>query len=287
MTVTDNTKAATRVFFPEGMFFPQVNYAPEDETGSGGEGDKAEQNVDPKRDLDDPAGDLYPDLKEGTGEGDDAIEEDGDKSKDKSKGDDKSEDDEDGDKSEDDENGDEDDDKSKDKEVDRTKVPGEKESYALEMPDGVELDTELLDGLAPILREKGFTHEEAQKLADVYIENQTKAAEKVAESWDTTVKDWTGKTKKDKEIGGDKLDESLANANAAIEKYGTKELRQALDNSGLGSHPEMIRLLSRVGTALKDDDVPRPGDGARTAAPNSNAETAEELYGGTTPSKRG
>lgn len=297
MTVTDNTKAGARVFFPEGMFFPQVMFDKDAETGSAAPVITTDDNTDntdeadPNRDIDNPAADMYPDLSNknkdkdkkanGADKGDD-DDDGGDDEDDADKGD---EDDADKGDDDDDEGGDDDKDADK-KDVDPDSVPDEKTGYSLTMPEGMELDKGLLDAITPSLRAKGFTHKEAQELTDTFIDVRTKEIEKANEDWDNTVTDWADQTKKDKEIGGKKFDETMKAAQSALKKYGTEELRAALDNSGMGSHPEVIRLLVRVGNAITDDDVPRSSGDTRTTAPNSNAETAEELYGETTPTKR-
>jgi hypothetical protein len=154
------------------------------------------------------------------------------------------------------------------------------------MPEGMEVDQDLLDEMSPIWKEKGFTHEEAQALTDKYIKNQMEKADNVASKWDETVSTWETNTRKDKEIGGDNLDASLKTAKETLSKYGTPELTAALDNSGMGSHPELIRLLVKVGNATTDDDIPTPGEGTRNTTPNTSEAAAEELYGDTTPMKK-
>lgn len=298
MIPKDNTAAGARAFFPEGPMWPQVAYAPFNELGMGGylplvsyapedggasggadggaEGgtDNAggdEGDADPHRDIDNPANDMYPDqapkADEGTSEGDDK-----DLEGDKADGDDGDE--ADGDKDDDGET-----------EVDLKSVP-EDGQYKLTMPEGLELDQSLLDEVSPIWKEKGFTHEEAQALTDKYIKNHTERAEKVADEWNDTVTKWGDQTKTDKEIGGDKFDASLKTAKSTLDRYGTPELRAALDNSGMGSHPELIRLLVKVGNATTDDDIPTPSEGTRNTTPNTSEAAAEELYGDTTPVKK-
>lgn len=283
MTVQDNTKAA-RVFFPEGQFMPRVAYAPDDGTGQGDEADAPKNDndtpVDPNKDIDDPASRMYPDM-------------DGDKPKDGADGkpadpdaevsdsdnpsdDDVDDDGKDGDDGDDDDKG----------AIDLTTVP-EDGKYKLTMPDGIEVDQGMLDKLSPIWREKGFTHEEAQAMTDMYIGQRTDEVERAAETQAEQVTSWEAEVAADKDIGGSNLDATLTSAKSALTRFGTPELTAVLESSGLGSNPEVIRLLANVGSQLKDDDIPTPNGGNERAEPNTDEARAERLYGATTPSKRG
>ncbi|MEC7472463.1 MAG: hypothetical protein VX946_03765 [Pseudomonadota bacterium] len=41
----------------------------------------------------------------------------------------------------------------------------------------------------------------------------------------------------------------------AIEKFGSPELRQVLNDSGLGNHPELVKFCHRIGKAISDDSL--------------------------------
>jgi hypothetical protein len=60
-----------------------------------------------------------------------------------------------------------------------------------------------------------------------------------------------------------------------IEKFGTEELRKALDTSKFGNYHELVRMMSRIGRAM-DSDKLVIGD-ANNKQPKS---LAERLYGG-------
>lgn len=150
------------------------------------------------------------------------------------------------------------DDKGKDDAA--NKVP-EDGKYSLTMPEGIELDSELLDALAPEFKEAGLTQAQAQKLADKFIETQQARAEKQGETWSATITKWADDAKADKEIGGDKWETSKADAQRAIKTLGTPELGAYLNASGGGNHPELIRLMAKVGAMLKEDNPAGGGDG--------------------------
>ena len=73
------------------------------------------------------------------------------------------------------------------------------------------------------------------------------------DSFSQLIEGWQKDSENDKEFGGEKFEENVATAKLAIEKYGTPELKQLLEDHGVGSHPEMIRFMWNAGKPLKED----------------------------------
>lgn len=129
---------------------------------------------------------------------------------------------------------------------DEPQVP---ESYEFAMPEGVELDTVAADEFSVIAKELKLDQETAQKVADVgakMVQRQIEAHAKMVEAWVEQVKT-------DKDIGGDKLDENLGVARKAMETFGSPELKDLLNSSGLGNHPAVIKAFFNAGKAISDD----------------------------------
>ena len=123
------------------------------------------------------------------------------------------------------------------------------ESYEFVMPEGVELDEKSAVEFSEIAKELKLPQEQAQKIVDLSakrVQGQVDAHRTLVEGWATSVKT-------DKEIGGDKLPESLAVAKKSLETFGTQELKNLLTTSGLGNHPEVVKLMYRVGKAISED----------------------------------
>lgn len=123
------------------------------------------------------------------------------------------------------------------------------EDYTFTMPEGVELDSTAADEFKAIAKELKLDQASAQKVADI----GAKMAQRQAESHVKLVETWVEQVKVDKEIGGDKLQENLAVAKKALETFGTPELRDVLNASGLGNHPEVIRAFYKAGKAISED----------------------------------
>lgn len=151
--------------------------------------------------------------------------------------------------------------------------PAVPEAYDLKMPEGVELDQAAAAEFTAIAKELKLDQAAAQKLADV----GAKMAQRQVEAHAKLVESWAEQVKTDSEIGGDKLAENLGVARKALEAFGTPELRDVLNATGLGNHPEVIRAFYKVGKAISEDrfvgGAPKSGaanDPAKTLFPNMN-----------------
>jgi hypothetical protein len=143
------------------------------------------------------------------------------------------------------------------------------ETYDLKMPEGVELDQAATTEFTAIAKELKLDQAAAQKLADI----GAKMAQRQADAHAQLVETWTEQVKTDKEIGGDKLAENLGVARKAIDTFGSPELKALLNSTGLGNHPEVVKLAFKVGKAISEDRFV-------TGAPKSNAsnDPAKKLF---------
>lgn len=137
--------------------------------------------------------------------------------------------------------------------TDQTQAPEPQvpEAYEFEMPDGVEVDKAAAADLSALAKELKLDQSTAQKIADAgarMVQRQMEAHAKLVESWVESVK-------ADKDIGGDKLDEHLAVARKAMDTFGSPELKELLNSSGLGNHPAVIKTFWRAGRAISEDKI--------------------------------
>jgi len=121
------------------------------------------------------------------------------------------------------------------------------------MPDGVTLDESALSEVTPIFKELGLNQEQAQKLIDVYAAQVQAGSQAQIDNFNQLMSDWRDKSRNDSEFGGDKFEENVKIAQSAINKYGTPELKQLLEEHGVGNHPEVVRFMVRIGKTLKED----------------------------------
>lgn len=133
--------------------------------------------------------------------------------------------------------------------TDKPVEPPVPEAYEFAMPEGVDLDKASADEFTTVAKELKLTQEQAQKVADV----AAKQAQRQIEAHANLVASWVEQVKTDKEIGGDKLEENLGVARKALETFGTPELRDVLNATGFGNHPEIIKAFYKAGKAISED----------------------------------
>lgn len=181
--------------------------------------------------------------------------------------------------------GDDDGDESDGDDEDDPDVPETYDYSDVELPEGMQLDEAMVEAAEPVFRELGLSQDQANKLVSMYADQMQGQAEASAEAAKQLVSGWLTTAKADKEIGLNNWKGSVGAANAVIRKFGTPELvSEVMVGQGIGNHPEMVRLLSRIGAAMGDDKL-ITGDNTDTGGDTP----AEEVwYGSTTPkSKKG
>lgn len=153
------------------------------------------------------------------------------------------------------------------------KPEGAPEAYEFKAPEGAELDKEAVAQFEPIARELNLSQEQAQKLVDLYGSKvMPQLMKQQADTWQKQVADWGTAAKDDAEIGGDKFDGNLTRAKQAMDKFATPQLREFLETTGMGNHPELIRVFVRVGAAMSED-------GLVTSNEKGQRSAADVLYG--------
>lgn len=121
------------------------------------------------------------------------------------------------------------------------------------MPDGVEMHGEVAEEFKAVAKELNLSQSQAQKLADLGVKQAQAGATRQAELLKQANAEWTAATQADKEFGGQNLSANLAVARKAMDQFGSPELKTLLNESGLGNHPEVIRLFYRTGKAISED----------------------------------
>lgn len=140
--------------------------------------------------------------------------------------------------------------------------------YDFKAPEGVDLNQEDLVEFTEVLKDKTLTEpQRAQRIVDIAVKREQARAE----AFQSTVNGWAEQVKADKELG---TPESLAAAAKVIDTFGTPELKAVLNSTGLGNHPEVVRLAVKIGKAISEDKI--VGTAGNSNAPRN---VADILYG--------
>jgi len=152
---------------------------------------------------------------------------------------------------------------------------GAPEAYEFKAPEGQQFDPEVMNSFSEIAKELNLPQDAAQKMVDKVA---PKILERQMQALETVRNEWAESARVDKEFGGEKLNDNLVTAKKALDTFGTPELRKLLNGSGLGNHPEMIRLMYRAGKAISEDRFVGGTRGGQKAGPKGFNDLASALY---------
>lgn len=131
--------------------------------------------------------------------------------------------------------------------------PGSPEKFDWKIEGDPSFVSTITGKFEPVARGLGLSNEEAHGVygafADVMRENVKQLHTK-----------WAGDLQKDKDIGGEKLEESLGLAKSIVDKYGDDEFRGLLNQGGLRYNPALIKMLVKMAKDVGGDRLPRVSD---------------------------
>ena len=131
------------------------------------------------------------------------------------------------------------------------------EKYEISTPEGFEqIDQGLLDRFTPVAKECGLTNEQAQKLANLYGKQLQQVNEAQEIEFFKQRQEWVNELKNDPEFGAgndDTFKSSVGKAQLALKQFGSPELTQYLERSGLGDNIYLVKAFAKIGSALGED----------------------------------
>lgn len=140
----------------------------------------------------------------------------------------------------------------------------------LTLPEGAAVDDAAMASFLEFTAAQKFSKEQAQGALDLYTAQITQLGSAMEAEWDATQTQWQEQCRALPGIGGDKLDASLAEISKVVDRYGSQDLRTALDVTGAGNHPAVVQFLHSIAKVV--NEAP-PVSGQPTAtAPSSRAD---------------
>ncbi len=143
------------------------------------------------------------------------------------------------------------------------------EKYEFKVPEGITLNQALVDKFSPVFKDLKVTQEGAQKLVDLYIENQKVEADAQATTFKQFLKESYDETVK--ELGAN-YKEQLAYVAKVRDRFLSEESQEMLDASGLSNNKALILDFIKIGKLISEDKLP-PGSSATPAGEKSAAAT--------------
>lgn len=118
------------------------------------------------------------------------------------------------------------------------------------VPEGFELQAETAEEFVKAIADPELDPKtRAEQLIKLHAEAIEAQFKELAEQHQAQVAEWERQTRAE---FGSGLDAALQRAKAVATEYGGDGFLDVLDQSGLGSHPEVIRFLAKVGEQLAE-----------------------------------
>lgn len=140
----------------------------------------------------------------------------------------------------------------------------------IKLPEGFEADKPTQEKFVSLVNKHGIPRHVVSELIALQADATKAASEAGSKLFDDTQAAWQDEVKKDPDIGGDKLPGVLAGIAKMIDQADDPaKLREALDLTGAGNHPVVIKWLNKFSAQFNEPgSVPRgdPGGQGLSAA---------------------
>ncbi len=150
--------------------------------------------------------------------------------------------------------------------------PAPPEKYDLKLPENTLLGAEHVAKIADFAKANGMSNDEAQG----YLQAEHEAVATYVENRKTA---WRSEVLADSEIGGDAAKQNVELAYRVIDRYATPKLKEELNKTGFGEHPELLRIFVRLGKEMAPDSLVIPG------TQSGGKKSMEDVFYGETKTK--
>jgi len=146
-------------------------------------------------------------------------------------------------------------DKTPPKEKEGEGAPEKYEDFTV--PDDFEIDADRLDALTDFGQANNLPQEAVQKAVDLHIEAVNGILEAQQEQWRGIKDKWEETVRADKFFHDDEgnADAAIATAKKAVESIGGDALIEALEITGAGSHPAVLKVFYELGQRITEGKI--------------------------------
>ena len=155
--------------------------------------------------------------------------------------------------------------------TDTSKAQANEANYSFKAPEGITYDEKVVDAYSKAAKELNLPQDAAQKLLnDVYGTFHQQQLNLRSQ--------WADEVRSDPVLGGAQLDANIAVARKAIEAFGTPELVELLNVTGLGNNKHVISAFYRAGQAISTDRFVAGGNSSGKGQLRGTSDIARALY---------
>ena len=128
------------------------------------------------------------------------------------------------------------------------------DTYEITTSTGEQLGGEDLDKLNQVCKKAGITQKQAQMLFSAYENDVSNFNQQLQSSYNQQLQSWRDAVMNDRELGQENFEKTKANIKNVISRFGSSELSDFLNKSGLGYNPDFVRFENKVGSLISNDN---------------------------------
>ena len=149
--------------------------------------------------------------------------------------------------------------------------PDSPDKYAINLPEGVDYDKELIGKFYEVAYENGLSNKQAQSAIEFYnrinddmsINQESQMQQSRVDSEAVLKKEW----------GLGDYNKNLALSKKAFKRFADNDLKEFVDKTGMSNNVAMIKFLYKIGSAFSDPDMGGSGkDSANVDADSAKLE---------------
>jgi len=169
---------------------------------------------------------------------------------------------------------------------------GAPEKYAdFKVPEGFVLDKDVATEFGTVAKGLNISQAGAQELVDLYVKHAQEAQNAPYQAWTEVQERWRNEINNDPDIGGSKLNGVRASIGKLFDSLGEKvsdPFRAAMDYTGAGNNPDVVRWLNVVAKRLTEGGPVRGGGPSTEGqlAPGAGRPSAAQAIYPNLPSNR-
>lgn len=130
------------------------------------------------------------------------------------------------------------------------------EDYVFQFAPETVVDTALIDEFKRFAFEQKMSLENARLMAKFYEKHVLGQSKKQKQEQAELLQSMQKACEEDSEFGGMNFYDNMRYAKAAVLRFDDGSLAKILNDTGFGSHPEVVRFMYRVGKALAEKEMP-------------------------------
>ena len=163
------------------------------------------------------------------------------------------------------------------------------------VPEGFELDPDIAKEAGALFKKQNLTQSQGQELVDFYVNKTKEAFEAPFRAYQDKRAEWRSEISGDAKIGGTKLNETMASISKLVDSFGdakvSEAFRDAMDYTGAGDHPAVVRGLHAIALKLTEGGAVRGGgpspEGQRQPNTPERPTAAQSIYPNLPSTQRG